>query len=170
MNGGMMDLLAPYFAAQTGEPSNWLLGDQGANVGGLMSLLGGKGNGGGGGGGGMGAVANVPNSSHWEDVARQMAAKKYGWGPKEFRWLDYTIAGGGPQDVVSESGWDPKAKNPTAPAYGIPQMYAPAHPDVNVKKFMANPMMQIRWLLNYVKGRYGDPRSAYQAKVRTGTY
>ena len=167
---GMADLLAPYFAASSGEPSQWLLGDQGTNVSGLMSLLGGKGgNGSGGGGGGMGAVPDVAGSNHWEDVARQMAQRKYGWGPNQFKWLDYVIAGGGPSNMVAESRWDPKAHNP-AGAYGIPQMYAPAHPDVNVKKFMANPMMQIRWMLNYVNGRYGDPRHAYLAKLNQGTY
>jgi hypothetical protein len=121
----------------------------------------------------MSAASMAPRTggspSHWEQVAERMAANRYGWGPEMFKYLDWTISGGGPAGVVGESSWNPNAVNP-AGAYGIPQMYAPAHPEVDVQRFMAHPRQQISWLLDYVRNRYGSPMGAYQAKTTSGTY
>ena len=60
-----------------------------------------------------------------------------------------------------ESGWNPKATNDTSGAYGIPQ----ALPGDKMAKYgsdcRTNPVPQIKWGLNYIKNRYGDPCGAW---------
>jgi hypothetical protein len=60
-----------------------------------------------------------------------------------------------------ESGWNPKAANPTSGAYGIPQ----ALPGDKMAKYGAdwrtNPVPQIKWGLNYIEDRYRDPCGAW---------
>lgn len=66
-----------------------------------------------------------------------------------------------------ESGWNPKADNPTSDAMGIPQAMMPAHfgSDWQTNKagrnFLDNPEVQIDWGLNYIQGRYKTPCSAW---------
>ena len=63
-----------------------------------------------------------------------------------------------------ESGWNPKAKNPSSGAYGIPQalpytkMPKAAWPESAGGK--SDAATQIQWGLNYIKGRYGSPQMA----------
>jgi hypothetical protein len=110
---------------------------------------------------GVGAAAGG-SPSHWEQVAKQMAARKYGWGPQQFNALD--------QIATAESGWNPRAVNSSSGAAGIPQMLPSAHPDINVQQFLSNPQAQIRWFLNYIKGRYGSPTQALQVRNQQGWY
>ena len=60
-----------------------------------------------------------------------------------------------------ESGWNPKAENDNSGAYGIPQ----ALPGDKMAKYgsdwRTNPVPQIKWGLNYIKNRYGDPCGAW---------
>lgn len=110
------------------------------------------------GGGGMPSMGQ-PQGSNWEKIAREMAMRRYGYSPQEWKKLDYIIE--------RESGWNPNALNEGSGAYGIPQILPSAHPGV---KLQDDPMGQIRWLLNYIKGRYGGPQNAYQHKQQTGWY
>ena len=61
-----------------------------------------------------------------------------------------------------ESGWCWKAKNPTSPAYGIPQ----ANPGSRMAKFGDNwrddAAVQIDWGLDYISKSYGDPSTAWR--------
>jgi len=62
---------------------------------------------------------------------------------------------------TNESGWNPKAKNPSSGAYGIPQ----ALPHTKMPKAawpesaggQSDAGTQIQWGLNYIKSRYGSP-------------
>jgi len=62
---------------------------------------------------------------------------------------------------TNESGWNPKAKNPSSGAYGIPQ----ALPHTKMPKAAwpesaggrSDAATQIQWGLNYIKQRYGTP-------------
>lgn len=86
-------------------------------------------------------------------IGQQMAAAR-GWTGGEWNAL-YQLWQG-------ESGWNPLADNPTSDAYGIPQSLpgskmASAGPD-----WRTNPATQIRWGLDYIAGRYGDPINAYR--------
>jgi hypothetical protein len=64
----------------------------------------------------------------------------------------------------NESGWNPRAKNPSSGAYGIPQ----ALPHTKMPKMAwpesaggsSDATTQIQWGLSYIKSRYGSPRMA----------
>jgi hypothetical protein len=60
-----------------------------------------------------------------------------------------------------ESHWNPKAKNPTSSASGIPQILGLKTPI---------PKNQIDSGLKYIKHRYGTPCKALQHSYRTGWY
>ena len=111
---------------------------------------------------GGGPVKGVGPGNRWERVARQMAQQRYGWGPQQFRALD--------QIAQAESGWNPKAVNPSSGAAGIPQLLPSAHPDVNIRQFLNDPLAQIRWFLRYVDQRYGSPQQALQFRQGHGWY
>lgn len=101
----------------------------------------------------------VGGSNNWEQVARRIATNKYGYSPSDFNKLDSIIE--------RESGWDPNAVNQSSGAYGIPQILPSAHPDANLQ---GDPRGQIRWLLNYIEGRYGNINNALAFKDREGWY
>ena len=69
-----------------------------------------------------------------------------------------------------ESGWNPKAKNPSSGAYGIAQ----AVPGSKMASFGAdwqtNPVTQIKWGLSYIKSRYKTPCGAWAHSQSTGWY
>ena len=97
-----------------------------------------------------------------KEIARQIAANKYGWGDAQFQCYDNII--------MRESLWNPLADNPTSSAYGIPQ----ALPGKRMAEFGAdwktNPATQIKWGLNYIKQRYGTPCSGWAFKRAHGWY
>lgn len=67
--------------------------------------------------------------------------------------------------AMAESGWNQYATNPQSGAYGIPQ----ALPFTKMPKAAwpasaggsSNPTAQITWMINYIKGQYGDPAGAW---------
>lgn len=89
----------------------------------------------------------------------------YGWSGNQFGALD--------QLWNHESGWNPGANNPSSSAYGIPQGLVQLHhiprPYWGTKVSDAgggtyaggDPKYQVRWGLNYIKGRYGSPAAAW---------
>jgi TP901 family phage tail tape measure protein len=74
-----------------------------------------------------------------------------GWND-QFQALDYVIQ--------HESGWNVHARNPSSGAYGLGQ----ALPGSKMAPFGADwrdsPNTQLRWMLDYIGSRYGDPRGA----------
>lgn len=69
---------------------------------------------------------------------------------------------------MHESGWRTNADNPTSSAYGIPQAMTSAH---NMPAgYFKDPRVQIRWGLNYIKGRYGDPSKAWNFWQKNNWY
>lgn len=80
----------------------------------------------------------------------------YGWAAGEFDAVDWIFE--------HESSWNPKAKNPSSTARGIPQCLkqgstdkCTAHP---FEDYDTNPKTQIKWGLEYIKNRYGSPSKA----------
>ena len=67
-----------------------------------------------------------------------------------------------------ESGWNPNAKNKKSGACGIPQ----ALPCNKIKKQQgsSNWQAQIRWGINYVNYRYGNPCGAWKHFTKKGWY
>ena len=65
-----------------------------------------------------------------------------------------------------ESGWNPNAVNPKSGANGIPQELGHQVP----AGYATNPIVQVRWGLQYIKGRYGSPVAALQHENEKGWY
>lgn len=62
---------------------------------------------------------------------------------------------------TKESGWNPRADNPTSSAYGIPQALPGSKMSSAGPDWEYNPETQIRWGLGYIQDRYGSPCSAW---------
>lgn len=92
-------------------------------------------------------------------LGRQLA-KQHGWTDSQWRALKTLW--------TRESGWRTDADNPTSSAYGIPQALTELHG--LGKKYMNSPKRQIKWGLNYIAGRYGDPLSALRFWNRNNYY
>ncbi|MFC7732137.1 lytic transglycosylase domain-containing protein [Actinomadura keratinilytica] len=69
-----------------------------------------------------------------------------------------------------ESGWNYRATNPSSGAYGIPQALPGSKMASEGADWRTNAKTQIRWGLNYIKGRYGSPCAAWQHSQSTGWY
>jgi len=69
-----------------------------------------------------------------------------------------------------ESGWNHKARNPSSGAYGIPQAYPGTKMKSAGADWQTNPATQIRWGLDYIKRKYGDPCAAWARSEDTGSY
>lgn len=61
----------------------------------------------------------------------------------------------------AESGWNPKATNPSSGAYGIPQALPASKLAAYGADWQTNPVVQITWGLNYIKNRYQNPCGAW---------
>jgi hypothetical protein len=60
-----------------------------------------------------------------------------------------------------ESNWRAEAHNPSSGAHGIPQALPAEKMAVYGADYLTNPVPQIRWGLDYIKGRYGTPCGAW---------
>ena len=69
-----------------------------------------------------------------------------------------------------ESGWNPKAKNPSSGAYGIPQASPGSKMAAFGSDWQTNPVTQIKWGLSYIKGRYKTPCGAWSHSQSSGWY
>jgi hypothetical protein len=94
-------------------------------------------------------------------IARRML-RSFHWSGWQFRWLNLLWS--------RESSWNVYASNPYSGAYGIPQAVpgskmASAGPD-----WERSARTQIRWGMDYIKGRYGSPYGAWEHELATGWY
>jgi hypothetical protein len=69
-----------------------------------------------------------------------------------------------------ESGWRTTAENPSSGAYGIPQALPADKMAVYGADYRTNPVPQIKWGLNYIKGRYSTPCGAWSFWQAHGWY
>ncbi len=60
-----------------------------------------------------------------------------------------------------ESGWKTTDKNPSSGAYGIPQALPASKMAPYGADYLTNPVPQIKWGLDYIKGRYKSPCGAW---------
>jgi hypothetical protein len=81
--------------------------------------------------------------------------------PQQFSCLDKL--------VKLESHWNARAKNPTSRAFGIFQFLPTTWGNYNLKK-TANPYLQIKYGLHYIKVRYGTPCKALEFHLDHGWY
>ncbi|MGH3661823.1 MAG: transglycosylase SLT domain-containing protein [Micromonosporaceae bacterium] len=63
---------------------------------------------------------------------------------------------------TTESGWNERASNPSSGAYGIPQALPGSKMSSHGDDWRTNPATQIKWGLDYIKGRYNDPCGAWE--------
>ncbi|MGN6780039.1 MAG: transglycosylase SLT domain-containing protein [Marmoricola sp.] len=87
---------------------------------------------------------------------------QYGFSSSEFSCLDAIY--------TAESGWNPRADNPTSSAYGIPQALPGSKMASAGSDWETNPETQIRWGLGYIKDRYGTPCAALSFREGHGWY
>jgi hypothetical protein len=69
-----------------------------------------------------------------------------------------------------ESGWNPRAANPSSGAYGIPQALPGSKMATAGSDWRTNPATQIEWGLGYIKGRYDTPCGAWSFFQANGSY
>lgn len=79
---------------------------------------------------------------------------KYGWSKKDMNNLIKLWN--------KESGWNPKAKNSSSGAYGIPQSLPGNKMASEGSDWKTNYKTQIKWGLKYIKNRYGTPSKAWK--------
>lgn len=81
----------------------------------------------------------------------QDIAPQFGWDAKELQaW--YTLG-------MKESGWNNIAQNPTSTAYGIGQFLDSTWKGVGGTK-TSDPRLQVQYMAQYIKNRYGSPSAA----------
>jgi len=94
--------------------------------------------------GGHGVIPRGPI----QDYARKLVGAVW---PGLGEWLAFA-------DIVArESGWNTYATNPSSGAYGIPQALPPGKMASAGADWRTNPFTQIRWMVGYIRGRWGDP-------------
>jgi hypothetical protein len=69
-----------------------------------------------------------------------------------------------------ESGWNETAGNQSSGAYGIPQALPGSKMAEYGSDWKTNPVVQVKWGLQYIKGRYGTPCDAWSAFRSKGWY
>jgi hypothetical protein len=62
---------------------------------------------------------------------------------------------------TKESGWNERSENASSGAYGIPQALPASKMAPYGADYLTNPVPQIRWGLDYIKGRYSTPCGAW---------
>lgn len=110
-----------------------------------------------------GTITSQGGQPSGSDAANQALGKVlaagYGWGTgSEWTALN-NIA-------MAESGWSATVVNPSSGAAGIAQNISGFGPGYQ----SGNAAQQIRWMLAYIKQRYGDPVAAWQFHEQNGFY
>jgi hypothetical protein len=114
----------------------------------------------------VGGRLNV-NRDDINDV-KGWAKDRLGW----FGWREPTDAQWRCLDALwtRESGWRWNATNRSSGAYGIPQALPGTKMQSHGADWRESPATQIRWGLDYVRGRYGNPCVARDHQNRHGWY
>jgi hypothetical protein len=96
-----------------------------------------------------------------QQIAEQMLSQ-YGWSSSQFSCLEPLWA--------HESGWSVTAENPSSGAYGIPQAMPGSEMASAGADWQTDAATQIRWGLDYIRGRYGSPCGAWAHEESDGWY
>jgi hypothetical protein len=106
------------------------------------------------------AAARAAASGDPRAIAKSMLAQ-YGWDASQFSYLN--------QLWFHESNWQVHAANASG-AYGIPQALPGSQMASAGADWQNNPATQIKWGLNYIKGRYGSPSGAWAHEQSSNWY
>jgi hypothetical protein len=97
------------------------------------------------------AKGSIPSNPKANFSFAQQIGPQFGWGPDELAaW--YTLG-------MKESGWNNNAQNPTSTAYGIGQFLDSTWKGVGGSK-TSDPRLQVQYMAQYIKNRYGSPSRA----------
>jgi hypothetical protein len=96
-----------------------------------------------------------------QGIARIMVRER-GWSSGQFSCLRSLWQ--------RESGWNPRADNPTSSAYGIPQALPGSKMAAAGSDWRTNPVTQIEWGLDYIADRFGTPCGAWAHSEANGWY
>ncbi|MFG1911788.1 hypothetical protein [Kribbella sp. NPDC048928] len=123
------------------------------------------------------ALARATRSSSEERASRDAERKKYEGTPKEVA-MNLLPDHGWSQSQFScleklwtkESHWKVSADNPTSTAYGIPQALPGNRMAAYGSDWRTNPVVQIKWGLDYIEATYGSPCKAWSHSQAKGWY
>jgi hypothetical protein len=112
-------------------------------------------------GGGNGGYSGGPTSAPSGDIQSYAKSRldQLGWGNQ---WDAFNRL------VTQESSWNPNAVNKSSGAWGLAQILPSAHRDIRPGSLNAD--QQIDWMLNYIKGRYGNPSNAWSFHLKNNWY
>lgn len=86
---------------------------------------------------------------------------KYGWSSQ---WNDFDAL------VMSESSWDVHATNKSSGAYGLPQSLPGNKMKSAGADWQTSGDTQLRWMMDYIKERYGSPSKAWSFHQKNNWY
>ncbi|HEY3559922.1 MAG TPA: hypothetical protein VGL05_20775 [Kribbella sp.] len=123
------------------------------------------------------ALERANRSSSEERASRDAERKKYEGTPKEVA-MNLLPDHGWSQSQFScleklwnkESRWKVSADNPTSTAYGIPQALPGSRMAAYGSDWRTNPVVQIKWGLDYIEATYGSPCKAWNHSQNSGWY
>lgn len=85
-----------------------------------------------------------------------------------WHYMELIIDGG--NGIPGESHWNPRITNPSSGAYGIPQSLPASKMASAGRDWRTNAITQLRWMKDYIRGRYGTAKAAWEHKVNTSTH
>lgn len=97
---------------------------------------------------------------HLQSYAKALL-NKYGWGNQ---WSDFNAL------EMSEAGWNVHATNPSSGAYGLAQALPASKYNSAGKDWKSSGETQLRWMMDYIKGRYGSPSKAWSFHQKNNWY
>lgn len=95
------------------------------------------------------------------------------------KWFhDYLLSNGysevdftaGVYIITRESGWNPRATNPSSGAYGLAQALPGSKMASHGADWQSNYQTQLKWFIDYCNGRYGGIQQAYNFWVQNHWY
>lgn len=96
--------------------------------------------------------SNSPRKSPKPTGSHENWMRLAGFKPSEYSAINYI--------VNHESSWNPSATNPSSGAYGLPQSLPASKLASAGSDWRTNPITQLRWMRDYVNGRYGGANGA----------
>lgn len=97
---------------------------------------------------------------HLQAYAKALLSK-YGWSNQ---WSDFNAL------EMSEAGWNVHATNPSSGAYGLAQALPASKYNSAGKDWKTSGETQLRWMMDYIKGRYGSPSKAWSFHQKNNWY
>lgn len=99
-------------------------------------------------------------SGHLKSYAKALLGK-YGWSNQ---WDDFNAL------EMSEAGWNVHATNPSSGAYGLAQALPASKYSSAGKDWKTSGETQLRWMMDYIKSRYGSPSAAWSFHQKNNWY